>query len=46
MYHKVDEMKSLTVLEEEIALCNKIIEFKKIGDQIMINGKLKKISLK
>ena len=29
MYHKVNEMKSLTVLEEEIALCDKIIEFKK-----------------
>ncbi len=29
MYHKVKEMKSLTVLEEEIALCNKIIAFKK-----------------
>ena len=29
MYHKVNEMKSLTVLEEEIALCNKIIAFKK-----------------
>jgi hypothetical protein len=29
MYHKVKEMKSLTVLEEEIALCDKIIAFKK-----------------
>ena len=29
MYHKVEEMKSLTVLEEEIALCNKIMAFKK-----------------
>ena len=29
MYHKVNEMKSLTVLEEEIALCDKIIDFKK-----------------
>ena len=29
MYHKLKEMKSLTVLEEEIALCCKIIEFKK-----------------
>ena len=29
MYHKLKEMKSLTVLEEEIALCDKIIAFKK-----------------
>ena len=29
MYHKLKEMKSLTVLEEEIALCDKIISFKK-----------------
>ena len=29
MYHKVKEMKSLTVLEDEIALCDKIIAFKK-----------------
>ena len=29
MYHKIKEMKSLTVLEEEIALCDKIIAFKK-----------------
>ena len=29
MYHNLEEMKSLTVLEEEIALCDKIIEFKK-----------------
>ena len=29
MYHKIKEMKSLTVLEEEIALCDKIITFKK-----------------
>ena len=30
MYHKVKEMKSLTVLEEEISLCDKIIAFKKM----------------
>jgi hypothetical protein len=29
MYHKLKEMKSLTVLEEEMALCDKIISFKK-----------------
>ena len=29
MYHKLKEMKSLTVLTEEIALCDKIIAFKK-----------------
>ena len=29
MYHKIKEMKSITVLEEEIALCDKIISFKK-----------------
>ena len=29
MYHKLKEMKSLTVLEEEMALCEKIILFKK-----------------
>ena len=29
MYHKLKEMKSITVLEEEIALCDKIIAFKK-----------------
>jgi len=29
MYHKLKEMKSLTVLEEEIALCDKIILYKK-----------------
>ena len=29
MYHKLKEMKSLTVLSEEIALCDKIIAFKK-----------------
>ena len=29
MYHKLKEMKSLTVLEEEIALCDKIISYKK-----------------
>ena len=29
MYHKLKEMKSLTVLEEEIVLCDKIISFKK-----------------
>ena len=29
MYHKLKEMKSLTVLEEEISLCDKIIAFKK-----------------
>ena len=29
MYHKLKEMKSLTVLDEEINLCDKIISFKK-----------------
>ena len=29
MYHKIAEMKSLTVIEEETALCDKIIAFKK-----------------
>ena len=29
MYHKLKEMKSLTVLEEEMALCDKIISYKK-----------------
>ena len=29
MYHKLKEMKSLTVLEEEMALCDKIILYKK-----------------
>ena len=29
LYHKLKEMKSITVIEEEIALCDKIIGFKK-----------------
>ena len=29
MYHKIKEMNSLIVLEEEISLCDKIIDFKK-----------------
>ena len=33
MYHKLKEMKSLTVLEEEIALCEKIIAIKKKNGQ-------------
>ena len=42
MYHKLKEMKSLTVLEEEIALCDKIISIKQKKGSDYDEWKMKK----